>query len=85
MIYRAAMEYINTLYPTAKEEDFTLIAESEDVKIYEHPTLGKVAVGPGVGDEGPATFDEDKIREWFASLEPDEPERNQRRAERSQP
>lgn len=55
------IEYIQTLHPEAREEDFTLLTEQQGVEIYTHPTLGRVAVGPDVGDAGPATFDEDRI------------------------
>jgi len=55
------IEYMQKLHPEAREEDFTLIAEKAGIEIYTHPTLGRVAIGPDVGDAGPATFDENRI------------------------
>jgi len=50
---------------SVNEEDFVLVASRGGVDLYRHPVLGLVACGENVGDEGPATFDEDRIREWM--------------------
>jgi len=62
------MAYINELYPTVRRDEFTLIGSHGDIAVYEHKDLGRVAVGPNVGDEGPATFDESRIAEFLESV-----------------